>query len=196
MFQNGIAMRLLIVWACLFTSYNLAAQFTTPSMVWSKKNLRWKDFKRKPDSTLLATKWGAATSSWVEERYAVTPQHEIRFIIRAWFNPDLSWTREITKSSSYALAHEQYHFNMAELYARKMKKVLGSLELTKADYRREIAELLKNFHDQYRLQQIRYDTETDHGRNMQLQYNWIGSIDDEMKALSSYNDSVLIVKIK
>lgn len=189
-------MRLLILLAGLFTNYTLLAQYNTPPILWSKKSLHWKDFRLKPDSAKLASKWGAATNSWVEERYSVTPQHEVRFIIRAWFNPDLSWTKEATKSSYYALTHEQYHFNMAELYARKMKKVLSSIELTDIDYRREIAELLKNFHEQYRLQQIRYDTETEHGRNMQLQYNWIGSIDDEMKALSAYNDSVLIVKIK
>lgn len=196
MFQIRIAMRLLILLACLFISYTLAAQFQTPSILWSKKNLHWKDFKRKPDSVLLVTKWGAGTNSWVEERYRMTPQHEIRFTIRAWFNPDLSWVRDETKNSSYALRHEQYHFNMSELYARKMKKVLSSLELTDADYRSEIAELLKKFHNQYHLQQIRYDEETDHSRNMLMQYNWMESIDHEMKDLSSYSDSILVVKIR
>jgi predicted HNH restriction endonuclease len=194
LFQISIGMRLLILLTCLFTSYTLVAQYQTPPILWSKKSLHWKDFKLKPDSSKLAGKWGAATSSWVEERYMVTPQHEIRFIIRAWFNPDLSWKKDA--ASPYGLRHEQYHFNMSELYARKMKMVLSSIELTDSNYKQEISQLLKNFHDQYRLQQIRYDEETEHSRNMLMQYNWMESIDVEMKTLSPYSDSVLVVKIR
>jgi hypothetical protein len=193
-------MRLIILLACLFTSYNLIAQIQTPRILWSKKNLHWKDFKRKPDSANIASPWGASTSSWVEQKYVmVQQQHEIHFIITAWFNPDFSWVKEECKNGrggDYALMHEQYHFNMAELYARKIRKVLSTIELTDTTYKREIAQLFKKFYTQYRSQQVRYDSETEHSRNKVMQYNWVGSIDDEMKELSTYTDTLIIVKMK
>jgi hypothetical protein len=192
-------MRLILLLACLFTSCTLIAQIETPRIAWSKKSLRWKDFKRKPDSTAMKSPWGAVTNSWVEQKYWVTPQHEVHFSIIAWFNPDFSWVKDDCKNGNagnYALMHEQHHFDMTELYARKIRKVLSSLELTDSTYRKEIAQLFKNFYTQFRLQQERYDKETEHGRNMTMQYNWVASIDDEMKALSAYSDTVTIVKLK
>jgi hypothetical protein len=129
----------------------------------------------------------------------VTPQHEIRFTIAAWFNPDFSWAKEKSKEgkhANYLLMHQQYHFNLTELYARKIRQVLSGLELTDSTYKNEIAQLFKKFHELYRQQKKKYDEETEHNTNWTMQYNWAASIDDEIKALSAYSDTLVVVKLK
>jgi hypothetical protein len=160
-------------------------------ILWSKKSLKWKDFKGEADST---SKFAAVTRSGVEERYGLTPQKELQFIIAAWFFPVYSWVKN-GGGSDYTLEHEQLHFTLSELYARKMRKYLSEATFYDSTYRFEIPLLLKHFQQEVRNEQKRYDAETDHCANRSKQEDWADSIRDEMKKLSEFSDTLLLVKL-
>ena len=166
-------------------------------ILWSKKHLKWRDFKGTPDSTGPHAKAAAVTSSRLEQRYYKTANNEIHFIIAAWFNPARSWVKESTlksNGSDRTLDHEQHHFDMCELYARKIRKYLSTAVFTDSTYRQKIPELFKTFHKEYRTEQERYDSEVKVTR--QSLDDWTSSIDDEMKQLSKFSDTLVVVKLQ
>jgi len=69
------------------------------------------------------------------------------------------------------LSHEQLHFDISELYARRLRRRLQTAEFTdrvKAEVRQIFAEVnrqLSEFQD-------RYDGETDFSRNREAQLAW------------------------
>ena len=162
-------------------------------ILWSPHFLSWRDFKKPPDSTDIKSTYAAATQSWLQQKYKLMPDNEIHFTIAAWFIPARSWVKS---KSDHGLRHEQYHFNLAELYARKIRRILINTTFTMKNYKRDIADLFLNFHNKYRSEQKRYDEETLHSRDKSKQIDWMDSIDDEMKALAKFSDTLVVVKMQ
>lgn len=190
-------MKILFAACLLLFSFSSFVQGDTAPILWKKKNLRWKNFQGVPQSKGQHAKALAVTNSNLEQRY-YRVGNEIHFVIAAWFNPERSWVRpEVVahvNMSPLVLDHEQHHFDMCELYARKIRKFLSTKEFKEDSYISEIAELFKSFHDQYRAQQNRFDHETqDHTYR---QDEWTDSIDREMKEFSKYTDTALVIKIQ
>lgn len=167
-------------------------------ILWKKKNLRWKNFKGAPATSGPFAKALAVTNSKLDQRYYRVGD-EIHFVITAWFNPGLSWVKEEVLrapigAQAQVLDHEQHHFDMCELYARKIRKFLSAAVFKQDTYRDEIADLFKSFHEQYRAQQKRFDNETK--EHTYTQDEWTESIDREMKELAKYSDTALVVKLQ
>jgi hypothetical protein len=183
--------------ACLLVlSFSFFVQDNTSPILWQKKALRWKNFVDVPDSVGPHAKALALTNSRLEQRY-YRVGNEIHFIIAAWFNPKKSWVRDEVRKSSisdHVLRHEQHHFDMCELYARKIRKYLGNEKFTDSTFVKEINFLFNKFHIQYRAEQNKYDNEaTGHAY---VQDNWTSSIDDEMKQLARFSDTLVVVKLQ
>lgn len=95
----------------------------------TKRPLRFEDFKAVQKDTIqigntgrfkgaqsqLKFKFNTSQSS-----YTTTPKIEVL----VYFNPNDSW---MLIKDERTLEHEQIHFNIAELYARKMRKSIDSL---------------------------------------------------------------------
>jgi hypothetical protein len=165
-------------------------------ILWQKKSLRWKNFRDVPDSQGPHAKSLAVTNSRLEQRY-YRVGNELHFIIAAWFNPNKSWVRDGVSGARYSdevLSHEQHHFDMCELYARKIRRYLSTAVFTEATYKKEIPELFKTFHTQYRAEQNKYDSELK--ERVYRQDEWTESIDVAMKELKTFTDTAVIVKIQ
>jgi hypothetical protein len=86
-----------------------------------------------------------------------------------------SWL--IEKDSSL-LRHEQLHFDIAELYGRKVQKLFnGRGEDADIHY---IVEQIENTIDQLELVQQNYDRETGHGVNSHKQSEWFNNIKSDL----------------
>ena len=148
----------------------------------------------------MASRFMAATSSKLEQRYFVTPEHQIHFTILAWFVPDRSWVKpEVKHKFSYVLSdlileHEQHHFDIAEIFAREIRQSLSNIIFYDSTYKRDIPKLFKKYYDQYRENQVRYDNETGHG-GFKRQQDWVNSIDEQLRSLKKYSDTAVIVNI-
>src|SRR5687768_6828529 len=77
--------------------------------------LQWHDFQGEPQENSIGD---AGTVVQIKAKpYLVKKQ--VRYDVYALFNRKKSWARDYSES---LLAHEQLHFDIAELYARKIRK--------------------------------------------------------------------------
>lgn len=146
------------------------------------KLLSWNNFKGKaPQNTRAA----AITASGITYQFSTSgtsDNMQVDFEISTHFYPNKSWYQpEIC--DDVILGHEQLHFDISELYARKMRKRLANTKFTqnvKAEVKSIYRETLKELDDF----QNTYDDETNFSRNLEQQLIW----NEKMtKALKSRN---------
>lgn len=104
--------------------------------------------------------------------------------VHAYFLPKESWVLS-EKMTEALLAHEQLHFDIAELFARKMKMTFAEYELPvktfidkKADQRMEKA-YHQIFKEMMEMQHL-YDEETGHGTDVKAQEEWVSQIKNKL----------------
>ncbi len=149
---------------------------------WSeKRKLTWTDFKGTPDP---ASPNAALTSSSINIDFEYD-QQELKFYIRCRFNTVKSWGKVKT---DYILAHEQGHFDIAELYARKMFKALKAYKYNPKTISDDINRIYQEIMTSHHQFQSAYDRETDHSRIPDKQAEWEKKINDELKALEAFKD--------
>jgi hypothetical protein len=98
-----------------------------------------------------------------------------------------SWVREKSKSS-YILNHEQYHFNLAEVFARKMRKEFTDLSTVNYHI---VDSIFQKVYSDYDAAQVRYDDETLHSQVNAEQIKWQDKIDEELAVLDAYKETVV-----
>lgn len=107
---------------------------------------------------------------------------KISYSVIAFMVPGQSWIRD--KENPETLLHEQAHFNITEIYARKLRqklKEIHSTEAAKKAYKKCFAELKK--------MQDKFDA--DHEGESGLSPKWMKQIEMDLEKLSAYsNDKV------
>src|ERR1700733_10251558 len=84
---------------------------------WSAdKRLTWSDFKARPDEN---SPNAALTGTNIQFDFAYSSQTGFTYHITCRFDKNKSWGRVKT---DYILSHEQGHFDIAEIYTRKLCK--------------------------------------------------------------------------
>jgi len=154
---------------------------------WSKdRPLSWNDFRGKADKQFAMSGVRAAITD-AEIRFqkledkAGMPDYKIASV----FLPNSSWATH--KDDEAALQHEQLHFDIAELYARKLRQDIASLQEKRVyeeeEYQKAIDRLLER-HDK---EQQQYDAETIYqGKNPEKQAQWIENVQSELQKLETY----------
>jgi hypothetical protein len=148
-------------------------------LAWSvQRPLTWADFKGKPEAQddLHAATTYAGIRLEVEE--VAFPSGKITFKTEALFDPQRSWAHP-ERIDEHVLAHEQLHFDIAEMYSRQLAHKLNSLSLTSKN-----KHLAQKYFKQYSLLQLKaqqqYDRECAHGLDKQQQINWRSKVDKEL----------------
>ena len=158
---------------------------TTKYIVWSEERpLTWRDYlKISSDSIDLGVT--ALTAVTHSIRGGIT-KGQPNFQVYVLFKKRNSWTTSRTDMQLFA--HEKLHFDLAELYGRKLRKqiaAMGSQNVTKlSDYRKKIKILL----DEFKRKSALYDRETFHGASPEKQLEWQNYVLQEMQRLHKYID--------
>lgn len=168
------------------------AQQTKSAILWNEKRpLNWTDFKARPNSSSAFVALTVASISFSVDYDGST----ISILTENSFDPKGSWSKN--KNNNALLSHEQLHFNISELYARKLRKVL--LEKTfKSDGDRLIKEVVAVYEQKIKELakfQQRYDKETDHSVNETEQLEWEKLIAKELKLLQNYTDPLITIQL-
>jgi hypothetical protein len=135
-----------------------------------QRKLSWDDFLSSPQKQGEAV---ASTSTSLGISYQVK-NGELTYTITCNFSKKKSWG--ILKTD-YILAHEQAHFDITELHARKLYKELYHYEFNPDTFKKEIAAIYERIVDEKEAMQEAYDKETDHSRRKKLQSDWLDRID-------------------
>lgn len=187
------AVRIIIFHLAFFSSQLMLAQSgnylhvdTTKYIIWDEdRPLTWDDY----------LEIGAKSSTEFNDNNALTAvTHSVRggiengkpnFEVYVLFKIKDSWTT--SRQDAQLFAHEKLHFDIAELYGRKLRKQIAAMGSQKvldlSEYRRKIKFLL----DEFKIKSIDYDGETGHGSLIEKQRVWQNFVSSELQRLHKYN---------
>ena len=155
---------------------------------WSNtRRLSWNDFVAAPPEHAYNA---ALTCTSIEMRFTYNGE-ALDYVISCNFDKNSSWGRI---KNDYILAHEQAHFDIAEMYARRLHQAIKDYTVNEKTVGRDMNALYKKTMDELQQMQKQYDDETDHSRNVPQQKLWLVKIGNMLDALPSYPDKQAGVK--
>jgi hypothetical protein len=160
---------------------------------WNEKRpLTWDDFKGAPEERFAV----ASTSYEILRSVAKTSSSSASVKIQAIFFCKSSWKKGKWISEE-VLMHEQKHFDIVEIYARKFRRLVQSKKYTSGrELRRDIDSLYTVIDKELDVYQDRYDDETESSMNGKKQREWDSKVQKELKSLNDYSPSSFSVTYK
>lgn len=157
------------------------------AVAWSRgRPLTWGDFLASPR---IEGQEGARTAYGLF--YAVRcVGREFDYRVVAAFLPKQSWVKPGVvgdpAESLRVLGHEQTHFDLTEVYARRMREAFSGLPSACAKPEGELDRLAEQFVRDEGVAQRKYDAETDHGLTLAEQTRWDEDVSTRLIALRRY----------
>ncbi|SFZ92792.1 protein of unknown function [Flaviramulus basaltis] len=177
--------RIFLIICCFFS-----VQKDEPIISWNESyKLSWSDFKAKPDNNTSAV---AITASGITFGFSVTQTDRNDVVsfsteVYAHFYPEQSWYK-VEQADTHVLGHEQLHFDITELHARKFRQLISLLKISNS-IRNELKQLHNTINKELAELQNKYDDETNYSRNFEAQQKWKTYIEAELKKLSEFKSN-------
>lgn len=158
-------------------------------IVWQEgKLLTWNDFKGKP-----AKRFSAASTHYNTLKTTEEKGNKGEVVVEAIFYTNKSW-KKISWINESVLEHEQKHFDIVELYARKLRKQIQERKYSSYSNLKTVTDSLYDVMDkEMDAFQDKYDDETDASMNGDKQREWNKKIMDGIQALSLYKNTTFTV---
>lgn len=174
--------RVIVAFILLLPLFSMA-QSEEELIKWSgSRKLEWKDYLSEPDNNSDAA---ASTSTRIGFEYHIR-DNSLTYSLSCNFSKTKSWGRH---KNAYILSHEQGHFDIAEIFTRKLAKTLSGYKFKSSSYKNDLKKIYTDvMQDKEKFQQ-QYDSETDYSRNDEKQAEWLKKIEKmlgELKAFSDY----------
>lgn len=146
---------------------------------WSSDyRLTWDDFAGEPRFDYESI--SALTSSGIIH-YKGCKDGEITFKVQAYFEKDESWVKEEALTDHH-LIHEQIHFDITELAARRLRKSLRKRRF-KCGEEVEFENFVSSFIDNWRTEQNAFDLMSRHSLDKEQQKEWFYKVAMELSLL-------------
>ena len=143
------------------------------------RRLTWNDFKGKvPVNAANA----ALTNTAINVEFGFSKKG-MTYSIKCRFDKNKSWVRV---KNDLVLGHEQGHFDIAELHARKLNKALKEYKFNSKTVSDDVNRIYENTMKDHHQFQSEYDQQTDFSRKVEKQVEWLGKINNELKSLEAY----------
>lgn len=162
-------------WSTCHRLWAQAYKVTDPSVYetqieWAAdRKLTWNDFKGEPDLVEFP-KALAVTNSGFGYESGINMFKAGKVFVQSVFNTQKSWVLPHGKTD-YVLRHEQIHFDITEIYSRKLRKELADAKVTSGNSERAKSIFEKVFNELEQRQE-RYDSETARGSEKETQEHW------------------------
>jgi len=146
--------------------------------------LTWDDFKGQPQSGSYV----ATTNSGISFSYAIQKknnQYSVTYTIESFFYPYGSWYQK-DKVTPQVLKHEQTHFDITELHARKFRKRMEAIS-TERNPKREIQNLFNTIEKERKEMQEKFDLETNHSINKEEEKAWENYVQKQLELYRKWN---------
>jgi hypothetical protein len=145
------------------------------SIPWTVRRIvGWEDFQSTP---LRGTEAVASTSTSLGLSYQVKDE-QLSYEVTCNFSKTKSWG---LMKTDYILAHEQGHFDITEICARRLHQALSAYTYNRRTYKQDLTRIYNNIVSQKEQMQENYDHETDHSRNKAVQAEWMGRIEQMLE---------------
>jgi len=171
--------------AVFFILFFFSGAHTQP-IAWNKDRLlTWEDFKAKPTGKMFE----AAKSTFeIKFKYqGAYKENELvfEFEVNPVFLPEDSWYNH-ERATNELLNHEQLHFDITELFARKMRKRLRGAAYSQDNYDSEIKALYKKTITELNNYRSVYNSETFFGAKPDKQQIWNDKVATALQELSAH----------
>ena len=157
------------------------SEVVNEKMQWDEnRKLTWNDFKGTPN---VGNGFVASTNSGISFSFSYSVRDNnlnLDYTIESNFYPELSWyiAEDV---SPYILKHEQTHFDISELHARKLRKLIEESTFS-LNPKEEINSLYNSIEEKRRAMQKKYDAESDHSKIPEEELKWRAFIADQLQA--------------
>jgi predicted secreted Zn-dependent protease len=153
---------------------------------WSAgRKLVWDDFMAQPDKQGDAA---ALTATHLGFSHSVV-SGKVSYNIECRFDKNKSWGRV---KNDWILKHEQGHFDIAEIFARKLHKAVFAYRFNRNSFQKDLDALYTGIVKEKEAFQQQYDDETDYSRNKVKQEEWVKKIEkmlEEFKVFAGYSQN-------
>tara|TARA_R110002049_G_scaffold40547_3_gene123301 strand:- start:1479 stop:2009 length:531 start_codon:yes stop_codon:yes gene_type:complete len=134
------------------------------------KKLSWADFKGRPSAISNAAAITASGITYSFSAQGTADKMELDFEVSSYFYPKKSWYKPQLANPT-VLGHEQLHFDITEVYARKLRQELAKTKFSK-NAKAEVKEIYRNILKELNDFQSKYDSETNFSRDTVQQLIW------------------------
>lgn len=173
----------------------LHGQQKMDGLVWAKDVLTWEHFHQKSYTGGGKGIAGVYMKMLVDVSDSIVVVDGIRRVevhIYALAIPGMSYVRD-GYATNGTLAHERMHFNILEVFARRLRKELLTMEFNEKSYKKKIETLRKKTWAEAEKIQKKYDKT--HRQKEGGHDWWVVDINNSLEELSAYADPVISVTI-
>lgn len=167
-----------------------AATALEKEFTWHKdRKLVWDDFrggvpKHASDITAatISCEIGFETST-------ISSEHDdLQIHVYNKFSKSDSWSRREDQNDE-VLRHEQGHFDLCELYTRKLRERLSNSSFNVHNMKTVLQNIYQEVLTEYRNTQDRYEAETHHGVDLRQQHKWLQFLDEQLNVTQRWVSS-------
>src|SRR6478735_7891954 len=128
-------------------------------------HLTWDDFKGIPD---YESQNIALTNTSIQLEFGYNKK-SLEYTVKCRFNKSKSWVKF---KNDDVLVHEQLHLDIAELFARKLRRQLKDYKFNQKTVAEDVNNIYMKIMEEHQSMQRLYDEETDHSRLDDKQKEW------------------------
>lgn len=143
------------------------------------RKLTWDDFKAPPQKI---GNTAAMTTTHLGFSYNVK-NGSVSYLIDCRFEKNKSWG---LVKNDWILKHEQGHFDIAEIFARKLYKAINEYQFNKMSFQKDLDAIYRSIVSEKEKFQQQYDDETDYSCNKPNQEDWFKKIEKALKEHKSW----------
>ncbi|MDO6603368.1 DUF922 domain-containing protein [Arenibacter palladensis] len=160
-----------IVWLFIWLMFQWGYGQEDEVILWTPaRKLAWSDFKGKPSNISGAAAITASGITYNFSAQGTKDRMELDFKVETHFYPDKSWYKP-KLANPIILSHEQLHFDISEVYARKMRRILAKTKFT-SNAKSEVKAIYRGILRELNDYQNQYDSETNFSRDTVQQLIW------------------------
>jgi predicted secreted Zn-dependent protease len=166
---------------CPVWYFEIHAQETADEIVnWKDRPLAFEDFQGSQDTTFLVYGRPAVAASALRVKVIIRTDvnNKVTASVTTIFNKRKSWMKE---REAWILNHEQGHFDIEEIFARRIRKAMQELTDAGEEGENKFKELVNDFFLKKSEYQYKYDNETTHGFHHEDQALWDKTIKEELQ---------------
>ena len=148
--------------------------------------LVWSDFQAAPDP---ASNYAAYTAYSINQSWRSEASGKIIATTQCSFDKNKSWKKPEKNLTPKILQHEQIHFNIAEIYARKIRQAYSNYASTHkydANTSADLGKIFKTLLNECGEYNVTYDNETNHSINEDKQKEWTTKVMSQLSELKAF----------
>jgi hypothetical protein len=155
--------------------------FAQDTIYWKPNiTLKWGDFQEIPDSN---SKYAAITRAGIKYHLSAS-NDSFNVEVSCFFLKSKSWSK--SKTNEILLIHEQGHFDIAELFTRKLRKAFTEYKFNAPTVVKDIDNIFLLNKKERAEMNILYDIETNYSQNLQKQVLWNKKIIVELERCKKF----------